>query len=184
MKELLNQDLFDQISTSDAIVITTNCSIDENGNNIMGGGSAGAAARRWPDLPGIYGRLLTLIPNVPIILGWVDKSDPSKFVSVFATPEECLESMYGNACAIVAYPTMDQIGEPADFNLVMQSGCLLAEMADLHNWKNVCLAAPGVGIGGLDWETEVCPELSSVLDDRFTAMRLVKTAYIGKSKLN
>src|SRR5579871_2072760 len=88
MIDLIGEDLFNQIKSSDCICITTNCTVMEDGMNPMGGGSAGAAARRWPQLPEIYGRLLTITPNVPVILGWISKDDAEIFISSIAPLKE------------------------------------------------------------------------------------------------
>jgi hypothetical protein len=167
MLELLDQDLFDQISISDAICISTNCSILDDGTNPMGGGSAGAAARRWPQLPKIYGKLLSITPNVPVILGWTAKDNTKIFVSIFSSDSEISSFMEDHeTCAIVAYPTMDQITEPANIDLVLQSACLLDELADSHGWQHVVLGRQGCGIGGLNWE-DVKVNLEEIFDDRF-----------------
>lgn len=163
MLELIGQDLFDQIETADAICITTNCSVDEY-TNPMGGGCAGAAARMWPELPTIYGTILSFTPNVPCILGYVKKSN-NEFVSIFSA--EAKDAALGTHCAVIAYPTMYNIGEPADQQLVIRSANLLAEMADLFGFAKVVVPRPGSGIGGLDYNQEVKPFLSLVLDDRF-----------------
>lgn len=170
MKDLLGEDLFEQIATSDAICITTNCTLSEDGTNPMGGGSAGAAARRWPELPEIYGNYLKTTPNVPVVLGWVDKNDPENFVSLFSSPEDMMDFDGDECCAIVAFPTMHDISEPADADLVFHSAVLLAELADHFGWKHVVLGRPGCGIGGLDYDTQVKPELEEIFDDRFTVI--------------
>lgn len=169
MRETNGEDIFEQVKHADAICITTNCSVMADGSNPMAGGVAGAAARKWPQLPAIYGRLLTVIPNVPVILGWCSRIDPSHFVSIFSTIEE-IAALTGDICAIVAYPTMDQIGVPADIDLVSASACLLADLADTYSWREIYLAAPGIGIGGLDYEV-VRAHIKDVLDERFTVMR-------------
>lgn len=166
MKELIGEDLFDQIAKSDAICIATNCSIvndDGEASNPMGGGCAGAAAQRWPELPIVYGALLACAPHVPVILGYVNRNDVEDYIYIDQVPAQGVDW-----CAIVAYPTMHSIAEPASLDLVERSAMLLSEMADTHEWEHVVVARPGCGIGGLDWETEVKPAIKDILDDRFT----------------
>lgn len=177
MKELIGEDLFDQIATSDAICITTNCTLMDNGENPMGGGCAGAAARKWPEVPAIYGKLLSLAPNVPVIMGWVSKKDSETFVSVLDSTEGIQSNTH---TALVAYPTMVDIGEPANLKLVRRSAKLLSELADLFYWKRVIVPRPGSGIGGLDWDSEVRPELKEILDNRFT---LIHKEFSAPSRL-
>lgn len=165
MKELIGEDLFDQIEKSDAICIATNCSIvQDNGeaSNPMGGGCAGAAARRWSELPVVYGALLACTPHVPVIMGYVNRDDADDYIYIDQVPEQNVDW-----CAIVAYPTMHSIMEPASLDLVIRSAKLLTEMANTHGWKSVVVPRPGAGIGGLDWETEVKPAIEDILDDRF-----------------
>jgi hypothetical protein len=168
MQELINQDIFDQVAHADAICITTNTSIADDGVNPMGGGVAGAARQRWEYLPGVYGWLLTLVGSVPVVIGTVPKNDPTLFSEAYAGGED--------DCAIVAYPTMYTVMDPADLNLVVRSAQLLVELADRHDWQKVYLAAPGIGIGGLSWEFEVKPAIETILDDRFYVMRIEKPA--------
>jgi hypothetical protein len=164
MKELIDQDIFDQIETADAIAIATNCSVDANGINPMSGGMAAAAAYRWSSIPAIYGFLLHILPNVPLIIGWVDGDGD------FWEPNPNLSPRFDEDTAIVAYPTMRSIMEPASLPLVKRSAELLVELADLHGWTSVCMGRNGCGIGGLDWETQVKPLYTELFDDRFTVM--------------
>ena len=168
MKEIVGQDIFDQINVADAIAITTNCSISSNGENPMGGGLAGAAARLWEDLPKVYGKLLTIMPNVPCIIGYVSKKDNSKFVSALENNAHKLSP--NQWTSIVAYPTMLEITEPANLLLVKRSAKLLVELADLFYWNSVYTGRAGCGIGSLSWEQDVKPELSNIFDDRFIIM--------------
>lgn len=165
MKELIGHDLFEQISISDAIAITTNCSVmtDADGNNPENpmGAMAGVAASRWPNIPSIYGHLLMTVPNVPVILGYINKMDPSIFVS-FDEMEVGVDYT-----ALVAFPTMLEIGEPADLDLIARSAQLLREMADIFSWEAVMTGRPGAGVGGLDWKEEVKPLLEEIWDERF-----------------
>ena len=164
MKELLGEDLFDQIKIADAICITTNCSVLEDGSNPMGGGCAGAAARLWSEVPNIYGQCLMMMPNVPVILGHIEKANKENFVSVMANMPGITSRTH---TALVAYPTMVEIGDMADLSLVERSAHLLVEMASLFFWKHVVIPRPGSGIGGLSWKDEVKPLLESILDNRF-----------------
>lgn len=166
MKETIGLDIFNQIGRANAIAITTNCTLDPLGFNPMGA-LAGQAAKRWEEIPDIYGQMLCFLPNVPVILGWIYHLDQAKFQSVFS-----LKSIYDpeNWCALVAFPTMNQIGEKASMPLIIRSAELLSEMADLFQWTNVYLGAPGIGVGGLTVE-EVFPPLREILNDCFTVMQ-------------
>jgi hypothetical protein len=171
MKETFGEDLFDQISIADGICIPTNCTIDNDGSNIMGA-CAGAAAMRWEEIPSIYGRILNFSPNVPVILGYINKADHSEFCSALVDPEDVPAWLEGNDLftRLIAFPTMHEIGQPASLELVIRSAQLLVELANLCYLDSVYLASPGTGVGGLAVE-EVHGALRSILDDRFTVMR-------------
>jgi len=162
MKELIGQDIFELVGEADAIVIPTNCSIDEDGNACMGGGIAGQAAHRWPAVKLIYGLLLRMVSHVPVILGWIDRHDGDLWSAA-----DFLSDVEDDDTALIAYPTMHSIMEPADLQLVKRSADLLVELADIHEWKQVAMGHNGCGIGGLSWEDQVKPYYQSVLDDRF-----------------
>ena len=161
-------DLFDQISNASAICIPTNCSILDGVNPM--GACAGEAARRWEELPNIYADLLSMCGAVPVILGHVNKQDTERFYSILDT------GGVEGECAIVAYPTMYELGAPATYELVERSAALLVELTDANQWEDVYLAAPGIGVGGLAYESafplaSVKSILENVFDDRFTVMR-------------
>jgi len=171
MLETIGKDIFGEIATSDALCITTNCTIMDNGENPMGA-MAGAAARRWNKLPSIYGSLLQVVGNVPVVLGWALKKNETVFDSVFNCQnfDTKLINMSEYWCAIVAYPTMVEFGAPASLDLVVRSANLLVEMADRFGWKRIVQGRPGCGVGGLDWGSQVRPRLQVIFDDRFVAM--------------
>lgn len=162
MIELIGEDLFDQIGQADAICITTNCTVMTDGGNPMGGGCAGAASRRWPNMPYWYGRMLRKVGHVPVIMGMEFAESPGE---LFAS--DWIYDQDENHTFIVMYPTMHKISEPASLALVARSATLLSEMADTNGWTRVVVPRPGAGLGGLDWESQVKPLLEEILDDRF-----------------
>ncbi len=169
MQEIIGEDLFDKIPEANAICISTNCSLLPNGKNPMGGGSAGAAARRWPEITSIYGHQLMMAPNVPMILGYVAKYNVEEFTSIFDID---VNFNIANHTAVVAYPTMTDISLPANLVLVERSAQLLTELSDLIGWRKVFSGRPGCGIGGLDYSSQVKPALERYFDDRFVIMHM------------
>lgn len=164
MKELISEDLFDQIDKADVICITTNCTISDDGSNPMGGGCAGMAARRWPEIEDRYGELLSIVGHVPVILGILYQDNPTYVHSLSSAPT--LDPKY-KFTYLVAYPTMHSIMERASLSLVARSAHLLSEMADTNGWTKVVVPRPGVGVGSLSWEDVVKPLIENILDDRF-----------------
>src|ERR1700678_1104485 len=156
-------DIFDQLATADCLCIPVNCSISPDGTNPMGA-LAGAFAKRWDELPAIYGGMLPYIPDVPVILGWVLQSDPLLLETHLKARDD-----KAARCALVAFPTMHQIGQPASLQLIIRSAGLLAELADFNGWEEIYLPAVGCGVGGISYQDQLLPELSKVLelDHRF-----------------
>lgn len=168
MLETNGLDIFDQIETADAICITTNCSIYEfNGKKINPMGAlAGAAAKRWENIPYIYADCLLKSGSVPVILGYIEKNNKN-LIKDNNFDEISDKNKY---TALIAFPTMYEIGSPADIKLIERGADLLYEMADRLNFNKVYLAAPGIGVGGLNYSV-VSKVLEKYLDDRFTVMR-------------
>jgi hypothetical protein len=156
-------DLFDYIldPESDAICITTNGNYTINGLAIMGGGCAGAAAKLWTDLPKRLGKMLvTFKSNVPYIIGAVDKQ---------AKALELTQDLVNNKqfkCLIFSFPTINNLMDGANINLIKQSATIMVDYANQYNLKKIILPRPGTGIGGLSW-ADVKIEIENILDDRF-----------------
>lgn len=147
MKETFGEDIFDKINIADAICITTNCSIFKEYGAMINpmGALAGAAAKKWCNIPYIYGKLLNIIGAVPVVLGYIDKENHSDLLSVYDTSSSHYNLEFYTA--LVAYPTMYEIGIPADLELVKRSAFLLNEMANMQNWKTIYTGSPGTGVG-------------------------------------
>lgn len=163
MKEI-KKDLFDCLLDPDvdAICITTNGHWTLDGTAVMGGGCAGIAARRWPETAKRLGALLKHTKhNVPFIIGATDdKGD-------YLEPTVKLLKDNGYKCLIFSFPTINDLMDGADIDLIVKSATMLTECVTKYGLKNVILARPGVGIGGLSW-SDVKPEIENILDDRFT----------------
>jgi O-acetyl-ADP-ribose deacetylase (regulator of RNase III) len=127
--------------TASAIVVTTNGTVKRNGENVMGGGCAWEAAQRWPMLPACLGKRILRKGN---------------HVHVF---------FFDSRQQLVTMPTKDDVRQPSNLILIMQSVKELHEYAEDYQWKKVVMPRPGCGLGGLDWE-EVKP-IVSYLDNRF-----------------
>lgn len=165
MKETNGLDIFDQIEKADAICITTNCSLIED-RNPMGGGVAGAARKLWPYIEEYYGIQLKRVGFSTCVIGYINVMD-SSILEVPTYAWDTLDTCY---TALVAFPTMFSVTEPASYGLVKQSAERLLSLAHFNDWQNVYLAAPGIGVGGLDY-SKVKGILENILDDRFTVMR-------------
>lgn len=157
-------DLFETIYEDgvDAICITTNGHFTKQGTGVMGGGCAGICARRWPETNQRLGKMLkTFGQNVPFVIGCLDAE--GKYL------EPTRRMIKDKECKVVifSYPTINQLVDGANLQLVKQSAAILTDYANQFDLKNIICPRPGVGIGGLKW-SDVKPELEKILDDRFT----------------
>ena len=163
MKEI-KKDLFECIADDgvDAICITTNANYTMQGLACMGGGCAGEAARRWPEVPKRLGTLLKQYrSNLPFVIGAVDE----KGNHLELTPRMIKARKF--KCLIFSFPTINNLGTASNLQLIKQSASIMADYAEQFDLKQVVLPRPGVGIGGLSW-AEVKPVIAPFLGDRFT----------------
>lgn len=155
-------DLFATVQDfADAICITTNGEYDDDDEwAYMGGGCAGVCSRRWPQTAYNLGKKLKEDGNIPHIIGFLNNN----MQLVDGNEEALIEA--GN-CAIISFPTIDNLLEGSSIDLIEKSALELVKMADKYGLKNIVLPRPGVGIGGLSWK-DVKPVIEPLLDDRFT----------------
>jgi hypothetical protein len=159
----IKQDLFECIFDPDvdAICITTNGHYTRDGVAVMGGGCAGEAARRWPEMPVRLGKMLrTFMSNIPFVIGAVDENGEALELTADTIKERKFK------CLVFSYPTIHNLVRGSELGLIKQSAQVLVDYVTQYNLKKVILPRPGVGIGGLTWK-EVKPEIENILDDRF-----------------
>lgn len=162
-------DIWEHAHEYDAIVITTNGFVKNNGEAVIGSGIALEAKKRFPNFAKHLGKALQTYGNVV----WAISGDEYP-------------------CWIITMPTKPAFGpngEPgwkakSDINLIedsawaLQGGTvkyigLLANI-NLNPDKSkhigrVLMPRPGCGSGGLKWE-DVKKVIAPILDDRFTVM--------------
>lgn len=136
-----------------AICCTTNTTLNQNKELIMGKGIAKVFKEFYPSLPSIWGKMLLdvtiRIPNYSGIL--------------------CLR--YSEPPALVSFPTKRNWRLPSDLSLIEKNLKDLVHISNILGWTKIVLPRPGCSCGGLDWETQVKP-LCEKLDDRFTIVSL------------
>lgn len=134
----------------DACACTTNMVLKSNGDLVMGAGIAKSFAERFKYLPARWGKKLAEILKGGIAPGVMVEYGP---VSHYPS--------------LVAFPTKYHFKEKSSTALIQQSAQQLKIIANALGWKKILLTRPGCGMGGLDWEGEVKPILTKILDDRF-----------------
>ena len=162
MKEI-KQDLFECIFDPDvdAICVTTNGHYTKSGIAAMGGGCAGEAARRWPEVAIRLGKLLrTFSSNIPFVIGAVDENGEHLELTTDLVKERQYKGL------VFSYPTINNLVRGAEINLIKQSAQIMMDYANQYDLKKIILPRPGVGIGGLSWK-DVKSEIENILDDRF-----------------
>lgn len=163
MKEV-KKDLFSSILDPevDAICITTNGHYTTEGLAVMGGGSAGECAKRWPETVVRLGKCLKNFgTNTPFVIGALDNE--GKYV--VPKLELLKEGKY--SCLIFSFPTIDNLMEGAKLPLIKKSAEELVKLVNRFGLRNVIVPRPGCGIGSLLYK-DVKPILEAVFDDRFT----------------
>lgn len=156
-------DLFDCIVDPDvdAICVTTNGHFTTSGLAVMGGGCAGEAARRWPEVPKRLGKLLKQFrANVPFVIGAVDEG-----ANHLELTSDLIEKKQFK-CLIFSFPTINNLMRGSEIDLIRQSATMMVEQANKYKLKQIILPRPGVGIGGLSW-ADVKSVIAPLLDDRF-----------------
>jgi hypothetical protein len=157
-------DLFETIFEDDvdAICITTNGQYTIQGIAAMGGGCAGICARRWPETARRLGKMLkTFGANIPFVIGALDKDG-----NYVEPTREGIKNKEFN-CVIFSFPTINNIINGSNLQLIKQSATILKDYVDQFELKGIMVPRPGVGIGGLSWK-EVKPAIEPIFDDRFT----------------
>ena len=120
------------------VAITTNGHIRKDGTLTMGAGCALEAQKRFPQLPRLWGEMVSRAGNV--VSPW-----PS--------------------FRLFTYPVKHNWWEYATLELIERSAHQLMENIDLVGCSKVFLPRPGCGNGGLSW-SDVRPVISAVFDDR------------------
>lgn len=131
--------MWEDFDDESILCITTNGDVMKDGAAIMGAGTAGQAAQKYPLLPYVYGSLL------------------------MSQGHDCY---YFPIWKLLMFPVKDRVIEKAKIPIIVQSCLRATALADVHGWSEVVLPQPGCGAGGLSWE-DVKPVIEPLLDDRF-----------------
>lgn len=130
----------------DARVIATNGMVNNQGEAVMGKGSAYEAASRFPGFERLLGERLRKFGNR---------------IHVFSGKQ------FGVDYDIITYPTKNDWRENSDLDLITSSAVQLVELADnKYDWGVVIMPRVGSGAGNLRWD-DVKRRIQGLLDDRF-----------------
>ena len=148
----------------DALCITTNGFVKNNGQAVMGKGIAKNIQRYFPNIQQDLGELIrTKGNNVHIIYN----TEPN----IISFPVKPISGI-SNGINHVSHLNFKK-GErvpgwemKASLESIETSAYQLVELADNNPWNAIVLPRPGCGAGELTWE-QVEPVLANILDDRF-----------------
>ena len=164
---MFKADVWNFIGKVDAICVTTNGFIKNNGCCVMGRGIALQARDRYKGIDRKIGSLIKINGNVPAI-AWKDKGTnivtfPVKTVSEVMTKDTLLvKHMMGKFAMGDLVPGY---ALKADLSIIEKSSMFLSELIDQYDWKTVMLPMPGCHNGQLTWEI-VEPIVSKYLKDK------------------
>jgi O-acetyl-ADP-ribose deacetylase (regulator of RNase III) len=174
--KLIYGDLFEQYR-ADAICITTNGFVKQNGRAVMGRGCAFEAVGRWPTIDKELGDSIKKHGNVPsLILNFVMEyyvlSFPVKhdYVICSETKDNIMKFKRKNHKVGSQVPGWAAM---ADVSLIKESAIKLVQLADKMDYKSVVIPRPGCGAGELNWD-DVYLSISPILDDRFKVITFRK----------
>lgn len=72
---------------------------------------------------------------------------------------------------LLSFPTKDDWRNDSTVALIIASATKLVALANTLGLTKIYLPKPGCANGHLDWETQVKPALSQILDDRFIVIQ-------------
>ncbi len=155
-------DLFNPRGSVDAICLTTNGMVKQDGSCVMGRGCAAQAKTRWPGIEHVLGSKITGLDNHVHLL--------TQFQPVcLFLPVDKVNFDYETVPLdyhVVSFPVKHHWRDQADLDLIKRSAKELISLVDGLGWSKVVIPRPGCGAGRLTWKT-VKTALKPLLDDRF-----------------
>lgn len=142
-------DLWAGMLVGNAVAITTNGIVKQDGSAVMGKGTALQAKLRFPGIEHRLGREIATLGNHCIALP--------------------MGMCVGNSSEwhIVSFPTKDHWRNPSKLDLIERSAQEIVKLADIHQWNEIFMPRPGTANGGLEWMEVVMSGALDVLDERF-----------------
>ena len=141
-----NYNIFSLPKQGEAVCITTNGIVKQNGCAVMGKGIALQADNLF-HVSGKLGQYLQTYGNRPFNLG--------------------VATLNGIPFYLFSFPTKHHWKEDSDITLICDSAQKIVEMCDKFNVQKCYLPLVGCGCGNLNWDNTVKPWLSQILDNRF-----------------
>jgi len=141
---------------TEAAVVTTNGMLKSNGDLVMGKGIARYCRDEHAGIATVLGKLVREHGNKPF------------FAGVY-TDRHRAASGLDPRVSVLSCPTKNDWRRDSDPELIARSCRELVRIANEIGLTTVYLPALGCSAGRLDWNTQVLPLISPILDDRFVA---------------
>lgn len=151
-----NGNIFELPQNGEAVCVTTNGIVKNNGDAVMGAGIA-LEANRYFKLAPKLGKYIKQYGNRAFNLGMYRRYS-------------CNNPNVPINFTIFSFPTKHNYKDDSDITLICKSAEQLMEMCTKFNITKCYLTPPGCGCGKLNWENIVKPWLSQILDDRFVVV--------------
>ena len=135
---------------TEAICVTTNGIVMQNGKAVMGAGIAKFVRDTFPGVDSKLGDFLSKYGNRAFNLG--------------------TQEYEGKKFRLISFPTKNDWKDKSDLNLIEKSANELVSIVYKFNLSKIYLPAPGCSHGQLEWQ-DVKKKLSS-LDERFVVTSL------------
>lgn len=140
-------DIIENINSFDAVCITTNGVVKQDGRLVMGAGVAKAFRNKFHNIDLSIGR------------------------KVLKNGNKCYRITSHNGTDIVTFPTKNHWKDNSCIIRIKLSCIELVELTNKYGWADVALPKPGCSNGGLSWDY-VKEEIKDLLDDRFIIVDL------------
>lgn len=151
MKEILidtDGDIFSLPSKEEAVCVTTNGIIKNNGKAVMGKGIALEADKNY-NVSTRLAEYLKLYGNRAFNLGLYPNTKTNEYFTLFS------------------FPTKENWKDNSKLELIEKSAIQIIEMCNKFKISKCYLPPVGCSNGNLDYEKQVKPIISSILDERF-----------------
>lgn len=137
----------------DAVVVTTNTIVKQDGSLVMGAGTAKIIAEKYPQIPLEFGRIVRLHNKL-------GQFNTFPVVCTFYSP------------VIIGIPTKYNYRDKSSLELVKRSLQQLRILINSLGYMRILLPRPGCALGGLSWSEQVKPLCCQYLDERYWVISL------------
>lgn len=158
----------DMLSTEcDALVITTNGFVKNNGACVMGRGIAKQVADAIPVVPFVIGNLINTSGNNVALLPKIQKGIPD-LIMFPVKPSMVINNGFNvvKHCKTSYGQVTPGFLAKASIKIIEQSLQQLVELTNKNSWKVILIPHVGCGAGELDFEI-IKPLMEKYLDNRF-----------------